>query len=42
MARVKVVVTAPYARPGIENYRRRLEAAGCDALCRTSLIPAVR
>jgi D-3-phosphoglycerate dehydrogenase / 2-oxoglutarate reductase len=32
MARVKVVVSAPYARPCIERYRSRLEAAGCEVV----------
>jgi D-3-phosphoglycerate dehydrogenase len=32
MARLKVVVSAPYARPCIDRYRRTLEAAGCDVV----------
>jgi D-3-phosphoglycerate dehydrogenase len=30
--RWKVVVSAPYARPGIDRYRRALEEAGCDVV----------
>jgi D-3-phosphoglycerate dehydrogenase len=32
MARLKVVISAPYARPCIERYRGTLEAAGCDVV----------
>ncbi len=32
MARWRVVVTAPYARPCIDTYRQVLEAAGCDVV----------
>ena len=32
VSRWKVLVTAPYARPCIERYRRALEEAGCDVV----------
>ena len=32
MARLKVVVSAPYARSCMERYRRTLEAAGCEVV----------
>lgn len=37
MARWKVLISAPYAMPVIDRYRRELDAAGCDVI-----VPEVR